>query len=246
MLLIRSFEARLALLRGDTEAWGRWLDSTAEAPAAEPPDASSAIESPRVTRAWALLALGDPVQLAQAEAELGVLQRQLAAQNDRARLIQVFALQALACHARGDRPTGLTMLERALANGQRGGFVRTFVDLGAPMARMVSSLSTRGRPSGYLSRVRSAFATNHQAAERDGPSDAPGSEALVGPLVEPLTWREQDVLELLGRRLSNKEIARELEISPLTVKKHAESIYRKLQAKGRREAADRAQALGLL
>ena len=65
-------------------------------------------------------------------------------------------------------------------------------------------------------------------------------------MIEPLTWREQDVLKQLSRRLTNKEIAAALDISPLTVKKHAESIYRKLHVKGRREAISRAQRLGLL
>jgi ATP/maltotriose-dependent transcriptional regulator MalT len=51
---------------------------------------------------------------------------------------------------------------------------------------------------------------------------------------------------LLAERLSNKEIAQTLLISPLTVKTHAGSIYSKLGVAGRREAIRKARVLGLL
>ena len=240
--VIRSFEARLALLRGDTETWGRWLDANRETLTAPPPDSLMGLESPPITRAWALIALGDSASLSEANDELAVLKARYVAEHERSRLVSVLALQALACHTRGDHATGLSTLERALANGRRGGFIRTFVDLGPPMARMVSALMAQGRPTAYLRRVYAAFGASDQPAPLRGPAGVPHAEAAF----EPLTWREQDVLKQLSLRLSNKEIALVLDISPLTVKKHAESIYRKLHVKGRREAISRAQALGLL
>jgi ATP/maltotriose-dependent transcriptional regulator MalT len=68
-----------------------------------------------------------------------------------------------------------------------------------------------------------------------------------GPLIDSLiTNREADVLELLQQRMSNKEIARRLVISPATVKRHTLSIYRKLGVESRREAVEKARRLGLL
>jgi LuxR family maltose regulon positive regulatory protein len=240
--VIQSFEARMALLRGDTESWGRWLDTNREMLTAEPSDGLTSLESPPITRVWALINLGDSASLSQAHDELAVLKAEYAAVNDRSRLATTFALHALACDTRGDHATGLANLERALAIGRRGDFIRTFLDLGPPMARMVSTLISRGRPSSYLRRLQAAFAASNQPAPRSGPAGDPRPETEI----EPLTWREQDVLRQLGRRLTNKEIAAALDISPLTVKKHAESIYRKLHVKGRRDAISRAQALGLL
>jgi ATP/maltotriose-dependent transcriptional regulator MalT/ActR/RegA family two-component response regulator len=66
------------------------------------------------------------------------------------------------------------------------------------------------------------------------------------PLVEPLTNRELDVLELLARRLSNKEIAEKLFIAPTTVKGHLKNIYQKLEVGKRREAVVKAQKIGIL
>ena len=51
---------------------------------------------------------------------------------------------------------------------------------------------------------------------------------------------------MLQRRYSNAEIARELGISVLTVKRHTGSLYAKLQVSGRKDAVRRAASLGLL
>jgi LuxR family maltose regulon positive regulatory protein len=66
------------------------------------------------------------------------------------------------------------------------------------------------------------------------------------PLIEPLTNRELDVLELLMQRMQDKEMAERLSVSPQTIKAHLRSIYQKLAVNGRRQAADRAMELGLL
>ena len=61
-----------------------------------------------------------------------------------------------------------------------------------------------------------------------------------------LTFRELEILLLLAERLSNKEIASQLTISPRTVQKHTINIYQKLDVKNRREAAQKAHQLGVV
>jgi LuxR family maltose regulon positive regulatory protein len=65
-------------------------------------------------------------------------------------------------------------------------------------------------------------------------------------MVEPLTNRELQVLELLARRFSYKEIAQQLFITPGTVKRHTLNIYQKLNVQKRNDAVDAAQRLGIL
>jgi DNA-binding NarL/FixJ family response regulator len=72
-----------------------------------------------------------------------------------------------------------------------------------------------------------------------------GTVAVNEP-AEPLTAREREVLELLGRGLSNKMIARDLQISEHTVKFHVSSIYAKLGAENRAEAVSLGARLGLI
>ena len=60
------------------------------------------------------------------------------------------------------------------------------------------------------------------------------------------TERELTVLRLLPTRLSTREIARELHVSPNTVRSHVQAIYRKLQVNSRAEAVTHGRQLGLL
>jgi DNA-binding NarL/FixJ family response regulator len=68
----------------------------------------------------------------------------------------------------------------------------------------------------------------------------------VEPLVEELTAREMDVLQLMAEGAANKEIARQLAISENTVKYHVNAILGKLDAQSRTEAVVRATRAGLI
>jgi DNA-binding NarL/FixJ family response regulator len=70
--------------------------------------------------------------------------------------------------------------------------------------------------------------------------------ASVEELSETLTTREREVLDLLGRGLSNKLIGRELHISEHTVKFHISSLYAKLGVNNRAEAVSRGARHGLI
>jgi DNA-binding NarL/FixJ family response regulator len=64
---------------------------------------------------------------------------------------------------------------------------------------------------------------------------------------EPLlTGREREVLDLIAEGSTNREIADRLYLSPHTVKEHTSALYRKLGARNRAEAVQRAQRVGLL
>jgi LuxR family maltose regulon positive regulatory protein len=149
--------------------------------------------------------------------------------------IEALALQALAHWRHGERADAMTSIERALRWAEPEGYVRLFANLGLPMARVLQEAQARDVMPDYTTRLLAAFG-----------ADLPASKPPPQPLPEPLTPREQEILELMAAGLTNREMAEALVISPETVKKHAGAIYGKLRVHSRTEAAARARELDLL
>ena len=101
----------------------------------------------------------------------------------------------------------------------------------------------------------SALLDRHSAVAAQWPAPLPGDPArpmtndrpaFAGRLPDPLTQREHAVLRFLATSMSTSEIADELCLSVNTVKTHLAAIYRKLPARRRREAVQRARQLELI
>jgi LuxR family transcriptional regulator, maltose regulon positive regulatory protein len=75
---------------------------------------------------------------------------------------------------------------------------------------------------------------------------APAGGRNAGPIIQPLTDKETEVLRLMAALLSTEEIARTMFVSVNTVKTHVRAVLRKLAATRRNEAIRRARQLGLL
>ncbi len=177
---------------------------------------------------------------------LRLLARLLAAAEEygrSGRAIEMLALQSLAHQACGDVEQALATLEQALTLAEPGGYVRTFVDEGAPMFELLRLLSARRSvvDTGYIGTLLDAFGPI--VATETAPRPEPESRHL---LLDPLTEREMEVLRLLRTDLSVPEIAQELYISVNTVKTHVKRIYSKLGAHSRYEAVERARELDLI
>jgi LuxR family maltose regulon positive regulatory protein len=162
--------------------------------------------------------------------------------------IDVLTLQALLYDSRGEGPTALERLAKALDLAESGGFIRLFVDLGSQMADLLRQLINRNVAVSYGGKILAAFKGDEQRA-RPGKSDHPIAHHLplkTQPLVEPLTNRELEIMDLLSQRLRNNEIAAQLFVSPQTIKKHLYNIYGKLNVSGRRQAVKKASQLNIL
>jgi LuxR family maltose regulon positive regulatory protein len=156
-------------------------------------------------------------------------------------VIEVLLLQALAFQAGGDTDQATTALGRALALAEPGGFIRVFVDEGPPMARLLYEALSRGIAPDYVRRLLSAFPDAKLEPASPGSTQAPKSD-----LIEPLSEREIEVLELVAEGLTNQEIASRLFLSQHTIKAHTRNIYGKLDVHSRTEAVARGRALGVL
>ena len=157
------------------------------------------------------------------------------------RQIEASAILALAYQAQGQETLALDTLAGALKLAQPHALVRTFVDFGPPMANLLYALARKGVAADYTGRLLAAFPLDSRNAVAVAAADK-----LDDEIIEPLSEREIEVLGLLAERLSDKEIAERLRISPLTVRRHSVNLYQKLHVNSRRQAVVRAQALGLL
>jgi LuxR family maltose regulon positive regulatory protein len=152
-------------------------------------------------------------------------------------MIEILLLQALAYEAQRNLPPALVSLERALTLAEPEGYIRIFVDVGQPMAHLLSSVSANGIMPHYARKLLAVFETEPHVQVDKSPSRA---------MVESLTLREQEVLQLMAAGLSNPEIAAKLVIAVTTVKTHVKNIYEKLQVTNRFQAIVRANESGLL
>jgi LuxR family maltose regulon positive regulatory protein len=232
---VAATRARAHLLQGEL---GEALAWVAERGLSAQDDLSYVLEFEHVTLARVLLALH---RTERSESTLkdaaGLLERLLAEAESGGRagtVIEILVLQALAQQARGDMPAALASLERAVGLAEPEGYVRIFVDEGAPMGSLLRALASQGSAGRYARQILAISSTT----DHDRPSKQ--------PLLDPLSERELDVLRLLGTDLSGPEIARELVVSLNTVRTHQKHIYAKLGVSNRRAAVRQGDELKLL
>jgi LuxR family transcriptional regulator, maltose regulon positive regulatory protein len=158
-------------------------------------------------------------------------------------LIEILILQALTHEARGDIFAALIPLERALSLAEPEGYVRIFLDEGAPMAKLLAEANAHEVMPDCTSRLLAAFEPEG-LRHKEKPALIPARREQ--PLVEPLSQRELEVLRLVALGLSNREISDRLFLALNTVKGHNRVIFSKLQVHRRTEAIARARELGLL
>jgi LuxR family maltose regulon positive regulatory protein len=227
--LVVAARARLCLAQGNLAAASRW----AQASRLTLSDASGyEREFEYITLSRVLIAQGRPDQALLFLARLLTVAEPMGRIG---RVIQILSLQALAHQAQGDEAQALVALRRALSLAEPEGYVRSFVDEGEQMARLLRRAVARGLTPEYSNRLLAAFGDSSQA-----------TPLAVQGLVEPLTERELEVLRLVAAGLSNREIAQELVVAVSTVKSHINHLYGKLDAKSRTQAVARARELGLL
>jgi LuxR family maltose regulon positive regulatory protein len=255
-------QARLSLLRGDLNAaveWGRLIDNTPEVA-----ELFLWLEAPSITQARVLIAAGSEHSLLSATKLLQSIRDLCEACRFTCQIIEVAVLQSLALERQGHTEEALEALKEAITLAEPGGWIRPFVEAGPPMADLLKRLYSQNVAVDYIERLLKAFSADESKARADALEDeSPTSDRAVSespslpisspprhpthqPLVEPLTNRELEILQLLSQRWQNKEIAEKLFISPNTVKSHLNNINQKLQVRNRRQAVEKARDLGIL
>jgi LuxR family maltose regulon positive regulatory protein len=240
MAYVDYYRFQLFLKQGNLAAAAEWVDSRADQPGPLNPYALHRLALPQI-----MIIQGN---FDVALDNLEVLIQEAQDTGHGSLLVKALVLQALAFRASGNNSQALSTLERALALAETEGFVRVFVDEGEPLKVLLAdyrSLLSRQpsiTPDDSLRRLLGY--TNKLLAEF--PLPVAQVPPWPDPLLDPLSKRELEVLQLIAAGASNKEIADALVVALPTAKKHVSNILSKLNASSRTQAVAEARALGLL
>jgi LuxR family maltose regulon positive regulatory protein len=160
------------------------------------------------------------------------------------RVIEILLLEALAMQELDDSEHAILALSKCLTLAEPEGYMRIFLDEGQPMRQLLAQWlahASAGPPRDYAIRLLSQFDAKSQVVTARHAKACPTQD-----LVEPLSQRELEVLQLIALGRTNQQIALQLVVSRGTVKAHTASIYRKLNVANRTEAVAHARQLGIL
>lgn len=228
-------QVRLALMQGDLKAASRW---------SQPAEQDYVVTFEDVTRARIHLALG------QADQALALLKQQQlpAASSERnGTVLEIWMLEALAYQQQGHTAQAIRALEEALTLAEPEGYLRLFIDEGAPMQSLLrvwlrlrqqrQGKSANRRLVTYVKKILGVFSV--ELAERTPDvrreSEHPDVQRAL------FSQREQEVLRHLAAGQSNQAIAAALVLEVSTVKWHLSRIYAKLHVQNRTQAVLAAQ-----
>jgi ATP/maltotriose-dependent transcriptional regulator MalT len=140
-------------------------------------------------------------------------------------------------------PEALKSFGGVVAAFAKAGIYHTILDEGAEVGPLLAAFQEDAERTGssdelmsYVSNLTAAWRSRYQSESQQSPTSV---------MAESLSAREGDILRLIAEGRSNKEIARNLAITPETVKSHVKHIFAKLNVEKRAQAVARAQILGL-
>ncbi|GHO70372.1 hypothetical protein KSC_092640 [Ktedonobacter sp. SOSP1-52] len=174
-------------------------------------------------------------------------QRELVEQPERiGSRIQWLTWYALLNQAQGHTDQAIEQIAHALILANSRGYVRTFLDKGAPMLTLLTLLRERQRVQNGSRKNAGVFYSGYMNMLLIRLQEELQIEDSEQELIEPLSTREREVLHLINAGHSNNEIASRLVIALSTVKSHVRAIYTKLGAESRTQALAQARKRKLI
>jgi LuxR family transcriptional regulator, maltose regulon positive regulatory protein len=172
---------------------------------------------------------------------LQTLQREAEAMQHRQFLICIAIRLSAVQFATGKAADAVARFRRVLAACAAAGLYQTVLDEGPFISDLLRSIQASDNVKTDLIPYVDRLANGLQRGGQDRLAPASGARILSA-----LSPRETDILTLIAEGLSNKEIARSLDIGPETVKSHLKSVFTKLGVERRAQAVSRAQTMGLV
>jgi len=164
------------------------------------------------------------------------LQRDAQVTRNLRRVVQLGAMLAIARMASNDADGALQALRGVLDVAAPAGAYRSILDAGPEIGYLLERFKASSRCTKALGPCVERLLAGC------------GTEAAVPRehTAERLSPREQEILSLIAKGQSNKEVARAMGVTPETVKSHLKNIFGKLSVDRRAQAVARARSLGLL
>lgn len=234
-------KARHETKRGHPETALRWLPQNAV-----PKEIPYYEEEKYLVLAGALL---NATKLSEATTLLEQLYKAAHASQRNGRVIKILLLQALTLQTQKKSEAALATLHQALTLAEPEGYVRVFLDEGDKMKTLLEYALSKNGLHPYVQQLLATFSETAPVTPLvlDYMYSKPeGSSPSVGNLESDLNERELTILRLMSGRLSDKEIATQLDLSVNTVKWYARNIYEKLSVHKRTSAVSQAKRQGLL
>jgi LuxR family maltose regulon positive regulatory protein len=226
------------LYENDLEAANKWLKLADMS--FIPGNLMSDIEVPRLTECRVLLAHNDPVKTGEALQKLLGHLKLAERINNTPFLIKTLVLLAVAYNKQQNNKSAEDVLTQALQKAHGEKWIFPFVESGKEIQHLLTSLEADGTLKKFILDILRAISQNTVSKTEERSSGIPENH------FDNLTNRELDVLDLMAKRYSNKEIAEALFISSGTVKRHTINVFKKLDVHKRREAVLKAQNLGII
>jgi LuxR family maltose regulon positive regulatory protein len=185
--------------------------------------------------------LGQQARPDEAISILQQLQREAEAMQHRQFLIRIAIHLSAVQLASGKVAEAVSRFRRVLAACAAAGLYQTVVDERPLISDLLRATQESGNVKTDLLPYVDRLTTDLQRGRHDRLAPTSGARIL-----NALSPRETDILTLIAEGLSNKEVARSLDIGPETVKSHLKSVFTKLGVEKRAQAVSRAQTLGLV
>jgi LuxR family maltose regulon positive regulatory protein len=161
-------------------------------------------------------------------------------------LIQALSLKSIVQLQLHDNEAARLSINQSILLASQDGFISVYTNENQNIQQALALCTDPTISDNYLQKLTSILGI--QANLTPTQAELPGAAALESnkQLLEPLSQRELEVLDLINQGLANKEIARKLTLAPATVKAHIRNLYGKIEAKSRTEALSKARSLGLI
>lgn len=163
-------------------------------------------------------------------------------------VIEILALMALVCQELHQIDQSFEYLARALPLAAPEKYVRTFIDEGEAMERLLQKALQGNAPQFADAAIRSYLQQLLLSFVQTSPKAAPmrKTDHAPQPLIEPLSERELQVLRLIAAGMSYEEVAHELVVALSTIQWHIKNIYQKLNVHSGTEAVAVSRQLNIL